>query len=470
MKTKLESLFTKYNPKLLFIPENIKNIGKNKFFYIRTYGCQSNVRDSETISGIMETLKYTKTDNINDADFIILNTCAIRERAETKVFGELGLMQKLRKEKPNLTIAVCGCMMQEPHIVKKLQESYWNINIIFGTNSIHKLPSLIEENMYTQYLTIDTKLDKKLVAEDLPSIRNSKIKAFVNVMYGCSNFCTFCIVPFTRGKERSRKLNKIIEEVNLLKKQGYKEITLLGQNVNNYGLDLNPKLSFVELLTEVSKTGIERIRFTTSNPWNFNHDIIDVVQKNENIMPYFHLPIQSGNNEILDKMNRSMIIEEYKSLIDEIRNKVPNVAISTDIIVGFPNETEKEFQDTLSLYNYVKYDNAYTFIYSKRKNTPAANWNDNIDINTKKERLQRLNLLVKKYSKENNEKFVGKTLKVLVEGYSKNNKKRLFGYTENQKLVNFDGDINLISKIVDVNIIEARRFNLEGKHISHGSK
>ena len=454
----------------LIIPPNIEKIGVNKLFYLRTYGCQSNVRDSETICGIMQKLYYSKTENIEKADFIILNTCAIRDNAEQKVFGEIGLIQKYRAEKPELIIAVCGCMMQEPHVVSKLKNSKWNVDIIFGTNNIHQLPSLIETYMFSSYTNVtDVYHNRNIIVENLPVQRQSKIKAFVHVMFGCSNFCTFCIVPYTRGKERSRELYTIIAEINNLIKEGYQEITLLGQNVNNYGLDLQPRLTFKTLLKSVAKTKIKRIRFITSNPWNFDQGIIDIVKNHPNIMPYFHLPIQSGNDSVLAQMNRSMIIPEYKAILDEIRHKIPNASISTDIIVGFPNESDAQFNDTISLYKYAKYDNAYTFIYSPRKNTLAAEWNDTIALSVKKARLQKLNILVKKYSKWRNEQLIGKTLHVLVEGFSKKNKKRYFGYSESWKLVNFDysKSESITGQIVPILITGASNFNLSGVWIEN---
>ena len=420
--------------KLFSIPENIKNIGKNKYAYIRTYGCQSNVRDSENIKGILKKLKYTITEKIEESDFIVLNTCAIREKAEEKVFGELGYLQMFKKLNPDLIIAVCGCMIQEPHIVKKIKKSNWNVDIMFGTNNIYKLPKLIESYMFTRTSLTSSNINDDFIVEELPNLRTSKIKAFVHIMFGCSNFCTFCIVPYTRGKERSRKMINILNEINNLKKQGYKEVTLLGQNVNNYGLDIKDSdISFKRLLVEVAKTKIERIRFVTSNPWNFDHSIIDIVKKFKNIMPYFHLPIQSGNNDVLKRMNRWMDIEEYKDLLIKIKKNILHSSISTDIIVGFPNETEEEFNDTIKLYNEFEFDNAYTFIYSKRKNTPAEKWDDNISSQTKKRRLFKLNKLVRHYAKINNKKYINKTVMILIEGKIKESN-YFYGYSEQQKL------------------------------------
>ncbi len=447
----------------LVIPENVKNIGIGKKYFIRTYGCQSNVRDTEAIAGVMEQMKYTKADSLYEADFIILNTCTIRDNADQKVFGEIGFIQKSRRENPNLILAVCGCMVQNPEVVKKLKNSKWNVNIVFGTNNIHELPLLIENSLFELYPSVNTNLNDDMIVENLPSVRHNQYKAFVNVMFGCSNFCTFCIVPFTRGKERSRSVDKILEEILKLKSEGYKEVTLLGQNVNNYGLDLRPKINFAFLLKQVAKTKIERVRFTTSNPWNFDYELIIIMSKYKNIMPYIHLPIQSGDNDILEKMNRSMIIEEYKAIIDDIKLKIENVSISTDLIVGFPNESKEAFQKTLDLYDYVQYDNAYTFIYSKRQGTLAASWKDSISDNEKKARLAILNKKVTKYSKQQNKKFEGKVVKVLVESISKNNNKVYSGYTPQMKLVNIlNATKKDLGNIINVRIIAAKNFSLDG--------
>ena len=453
------------NNQKLEISENIKNIGVGKKFYIRTYGCQSNVRDSETISGVMRKLKYQNVDDPFLADFIILNTCSIRENAEKKVFGEIGYLQKIKQRKPDLILAVCGCMVQNPNIVKKIQKNSWNVNIIFGTNNIHKLPKLIEDYVFTSYPSVSTNINDDYIVEDLPSLRNNKYKAFINITFGCSNFCTFCIVPYTRGKERSRQPKEILNEINQLIKDGYSEITLLGQNVNNYGLDLED-MCFTKLLKMVAKTKIKRIRFTTSNPWNFDFELINIIKNNKNVMPYLHLPIQSGDNEILDRMNRGQLIEEYCAIIKELRTKIKDVAISTDIIVGFPQEKDEAFQKTLDLYDFCKYDNAYTFIYSKRDNTPAAKWKDDVSLKTKKARLEKLNEMVRYYSKLNNKKWVDRETEVLVECETKNDKNKYMGYTPQQKLVNITGAKKTdLGKIIKVKIIEAKQFSLNGVKI-----
>ena len=447
------------------IPTNIVNIGNNKKYHIRTYGCQSNLRDTETMKGIMELLGYIWSDDIYNSDFVILNTCAIRENAEDKVFGEIGLLKKIKQNNPNFIFGIAGCMSQEENVVKKIIETHEHVDFIIGTHNIYRLPQIIEETLLNKQTVIEVWAKEGDVVENLPSSRDSKLKAWVNIMYGCDKFCTYCIVPYTRGKVRSRKKEDILNEVNDLIKEGYKDITLLGQNVNSYGKDFeNSNFYFWNLLEEIAKTGVQRLRFTTSNPFDWNNEIINVMKKYSNIMPFIHLPIQSGDEDILLKMNRKMSIDTYKSYIDYIRINIPNVSISTDIIVGFPNETDEQFQKTLDLYNYVKYDNAYTFIYSPREGTPAAKMEDCINLQTKKQRLEKLNDLVKKYAKENNEKYIGKILEVLVEGPSKTNSNILTGYSPQQKVVNFIGK-SKPGDIVNVKIISASRFSLNGEEV-----
>lgn len=448
------------------IPTNIINIGKSKTYHIRTYGCQSNLRDTEIMKGILELLGYTWNEDIYTSDFVILNTCAIRENAEEKVFGEIGLLKKIKQTNPNFIFGIAGCMSQEEGVVRRIIETHEHVDFIIGTHNIYRLPNVIEETLLNKQTVVEVWAKEGDVVENLPSVRDSNIKAWVNIMYGCDKFCTYCIVPYTRGKVRSRKLTDILDEVNELIKLGYKDITLLGQNVNSYGKDFeNSQFYFWNLLEEIAKTGVKRLRFTTSNPFDWNNEIINVMKKYDNIMPFIHLPIQSGDEEILLKMNRKMKIDTYKSYIDYIRENIPNVSISTDIIVGFPNETDEQFQKTLDLFNYVKYDNAYTFIYSPREGTPAAKIEDNVSLETKKKRLETLNELVRKYAKENNEKYIGMTLEVLVEGKSKTNKDILTGYSPQQKVVNFTGNAKP-GEIIKVKILSASRFSLNGEQLN----
>ena len=325
------------------IPADMVGIGKGQTYYIQTYGCQANERDTETLSGILEMMGYTHTDEVKQADVVLLNTCAIRENAEEKVFGKIGYLKNIKKTRPNLIFGVCGCMAQEEVVVNKILEKFPQVDLIFGTHNIHRLPVLLKQAMLEKELVLEVWSKEGDVIENLPSHRANNYKAWVNIMYGCNKFCTYCIVPYTRGKERSRELDEIIKEVEELKNSGYKEITLLGQNVNSYGKDLNNDTSFATLLEAVAKTGIDRIRFTTSHPWDFNADMIDIIAKYDNIMPSIHLPVQSGNDEVLKLMGRRYSKESYLKLFDMIKEKIPDCTITTDIIVGFPNETEEQF-------------------------------------------------------------------------------------------------------------------------------
>lgn len=447
------------------IPNSMRNIGIGKTYYIRTYGCQANERDSETLRGILEAMGYVQSDLMETSQIIILNTCAIRENAEQKVFGKIGNIKGLKQQNEDVILAVCGCMAQEESVVSAIMKKYPHVDLVFGTHNIHRLPQLLEQAMNAKKTVVEVWSKEGDVVENVPATRNQKYKAWVNIMYGCDKFCTYCIVPYTRGKERSRKLQDILDEVTALKNQGYQEVTLLGQNVNAYGKDLNEEIDFATLLEEVAKTKMPRIRFTTSHPWDFNERMIDTIATYDNLMPFIHLPVQSGDNDILKLMGRKYSIEQYKALFDKIKEKIPNCAVSTDIIVGFPNETEEQFEHTLDIVRYCRYDNAYTFIYSPREGTPAARMEDNIDLATKEQRLYRLNEIVNQYAWENNQKYLGQKVKVLVEGPSKKNSDILSGYTESQKLVNFTGDFRCVGKIVTVEITEANTWALKGKII-----
>ena len=446
---------------------DIKPIYKGKKYFLRTYGCQMNVHDSEEIKYYLESLGYEAVDELELADIVVLNTCAIRENAKDKVFGYLGRCKHLKKEKPDLIIAVTGCLMQKPSEIEEIHNRHKYIDIIIGTHNLNELPSLIEEANKKKIQNIEVYSNSDVVFENVKYNRDSKISAWINIIYGCDKFCTYCIVPFTRGRERSRKMEEVLEEVRDLKEQGYMEVTLLGQNVNAYGKDLNLGYDFATLLEEVAKIGIPRIRFVTSHPWNFTDKMIDVIAKYDNIMPYIHLPIQSGSDDILRKMNRKYTIDEYKKLFDQIKSKVKNVAITTDIIVGFPNETDEDFEKTLDIVNYCKFDGAYTFIFSPREGTAAARMEDKVSMEVKEKRLQELNNLVNKYSLESNQKLVGKVVDVLVNGISEKDSSKVYGYTETMKLVNIVGGNDLIGKIVPVKITDAKSFSLDGE-ISQG--
>lgn len=442
---------------------DIKPFFKGKKYFLRTYGCQMNVHDSEEIKYYLESLGYTAVDVLEDADIVILNTCAIRENAKDKVFGYLGRCKHLKKTKRDLIIAITGCLMQQPKEIEEIHNRHKYIDIIVGTHNLNELPSMIINANQKHSQEIEVYSNSDIVFENVKYNRDSKFSAWINIIYGCDKFCTYCIVPYTRGRERSRKIEEILDEVRDLKNKGYLEITLLGQNVNAYGKDLNLGYDFATLLEEVAKIGIPRIRFVTSHPWNFTDKMIDVIAKYDNVMPYVHLPIQSGSDEILKKMNRKYTIDEYKKLFDEIKSKVKNVSITTDIIVGFPNESDEDFQKTLDIVNYCKYDGAYTFIFSPRDGTPAAKMVDTIPIEIKERRLYKLNELVNKYSLESNEKLVGNVEKVLVVDKSEKDDSKVFGYTESMKLVNFVGSSELIGKIINVKIIDAKSFSLDGE-------
>ena len=444
------------------IPNDVKDIGINKKYHVITYGCQMNVHDSENISAILEDMKYTKTDNMDEADVIVINTCAIRENAHNKVVGMLGRIKHLRETKKDIITIFCGCMAQEESIANMIKDKYKWVDIVFGTHNIHKLPIYLSELYKNRKQEIEVYSIEGSVYEGIPVKRDSKYKAWVNIMYGCDKFCTYCIVPYTRGKQRSRLPEDILKEVEELKKDGYMEVTLLGQNVNAYGKDLEINYTMTNLLEDVAKIGIPRVRFITSHPWDFTDDMIDVIAKYDNIMPYIHLPIQSGSSRILKLMGRRYTKEEYIELFNKIKNKVPNVAISTDIIVGFPGETEEEFKDTLEVVDELKYDLAYTFIFSKRVGTPAYNMEDNVSMEEKKERLARLNELVNKYANINNMKYKDKVVEVLIEGASEK-EGYLMGYTDTMKLVNVKADNSYIGKIVKVKITDIKTWSLDGE-------
>ena len=444
------------------IPDSIKDIGKGKKYFILTYGCQMNVHDSENISAIMEDMKYSRIDDMDKSDVIILNTCAIRENAHNKVMGMLGRIKHLKETNPNIVTIFCGCMAQEEGIVKELTNKYKWVDIVMGTHNINKLPLYIENISKDRKQDIEVYSVEGDVIECLPVKRDSKYKAWVNIMYGCDKFCTYCIVPYTRGKQRSRLPEDIVNEVKELVSNGYKEVTLLGQNVNAYGKDLDINYNMANLLRDVSKTGIPRIRFVTSHPWDFTEEMIKVIAEYDNIMPYIHLPIQSGSSRILKLMNRRYTKEEYITLFNKIKEYIPNCSISTDIIVGFPNETDDDFKDTLDIVNMLKFDLAYTFIYSPRENTPASRMEDNITMDIKKERLAELNKLVNKYALMNNKKYKDKVVEVLIEGISEK-KDKYMGYTDTMKLVNVIGGSDKIGEIVDVKITDAKSFSLDGE-------
>ncbi|WP_432777189.1 tRNA (N6-isopentenyl adenosine(37)-C2)-methylthiotransferase MiaB [Brevibacillus gelatini] len=449
------------------IPEDMREIGKGKRYFVRTYGCQMNEHDSETISGILQHMGYTAADEIEDADVILFNTCAIRENAEDKVFGELGNMKRLKNNNPNLILGVCGCMSQEEKVVNKILKSYQHVDLIFGTHNIHRLPQLMRDAMFSKEMVIEVWSKEGDIVENMPKLREGNTKAWVNIMYGCDKFCTYCIVPYTRGKERSRRPEDVIAEVRDLARQGFKEIMLLGQNVNAYGKDFaDIKYGFGDLLDEIRKIDIPRIRFTTSHPRDFDDHLIEVLAKGGNLVEQIHLPVQSGSSEILKRMARKYTREHYLELVRKIKAAIPHVSLSTDIIVGFPGETDEQFEETISLVEEVRYDFAYTFIYSPREGTPAAGMEDNVPMEVKKARLYRLNEVLARIGLEQNKKLEGQVLEVLVEGESKNNPDVLAGRTRTNKLVHFTADKSLIGEYAHVKITEAKTWTLHGELVT----
>lgn len=441
-----------------------KKILKDKTFFLKTYGCQMNEHDSENMKGLLKELGMKEVKDFEDADLIMLNTCSIRENAHNKVFGMLGRIKHLKQTKKDIVVGITGCMTQEEVVANEIQEKYRWMDFVLGTHNIHKLGDVVAGSFKERHLTIEAPSIEGDIIENMPVERANQYKAYVNIMYGCDKFCTYCIVPYTRGKQRSRNKDDIIKEVKELKEQGYKEVTLLGQNVNAYGKDLNTNYNMANLLEDIAKTNIERVRFMTSHPWDFTDEMIDIIAKYPNIMPSIHLPVQSGNTDILKLMGRRYTKEDYLALFNKLKDKIKNVSISTDIIVGFPNETEEQFEDTIDLVNKCKFDLAYTFIFSKRVGTPAEKMKDEITLEEKEQRLYRLNDLINKYALENNKKLENKIVKVLVEAPS-DKEGYLMGYTNTNKLVNLKGPETIIGQIVDVKISEAKTWSLNGEYV-----
>jgi tRNA-2-methylthio-N6-dimethylallyladenosine synthase len=440
--------------------ENMQN------YYIETWGCQMNEEDSEKLSGMLKNIGYSKTTVKEEASIIIFNTCCVRENAELKVYGNLGALKRLKEKNPDLIIAVCGCMMQQKDMAENIIKKYPFVDIIFGTHNSYKFPEYLNRVKQEGKSIIEILDKEEKIVEGIPVDRESNVKAFVTIMYGCNNFCTYCIVPYVRGRERSRNPEDIISEIKALVSLGYKEVTLLGQNVNSYGRGLEGDMNFAKLLRMVNEIeGLERVRFMTSHPKDLSDEVIYAIKDCEKLCDQIHLPVQSGSNAILKKMNRSYTREQYLNLVKKIKEEIPGVAITTDIIVGFPGETEEDFEDTLSLVEEVEYDSAYTFIYSRRKYTPADNMEEQIDDNVKHERFNRLVELINNISIKKNKEHKGKTVKVLVEGTSKNNENRLMGRTSSGKLVNFDGSKDNIGIVVNVKITEALSFSLNGEEL-----
>lgn len=441
------------------------NIKSSKHFYIETWGCQMNEEDSEKISGMLKSLGYLRTGERDRADVIIFNTCCIRENAENKVNGNLGELKALKKKNPSLIIAICGCMMQQKDAAQSLITKFPYVDIIFGTHNAHKFPEYLNTVLQDGKSVVEILDKEEGVVEGLPIDRASDLKAFVTIMYGCNNFCTYCVVPSVRGRERSRKYEDILNEVNTLVSEGYKEVTLLGQNVNSYGKDLED-MTFAKLLRLLNEVeGLDRVRFMTSHPRDLTDEVIEAIKECDKVCNSIHLPVQSGSTAVLKKMNRHYDREHYLNLVKKIKKELPGVTLTTDIIVGFPGETEEDFEDTMTLVNEVRYDSAFTFIYSRRNNTVADRMEEQIPEDVKHTRFNRLLKDINRICAEINKEYENKTVSVLVEGPSKNDDSKLCGRTSGGKLVNFEGHSDSIGKVVDVLITEALSFSLNGKEV-----
>lgn len=442
----------------------LENNMDKKLFCISTYGCQMNEEDSEKLSGMLKSQGYERTENKEEASIIIFNTCCVRENAENKVFGNLGQLKQLKKKNPNLVIAICGCMMQQVGMADKVLKTFPYVDIIFGTHNAHKFPEYLHRVLQEGVQVKEILNKEEGIVEGLPIDRKSDVKAFVTIMYGCNNFCTYCIVPYVRGRERSRKSEDIIKEIEELVSQGYKEITLLGQNVNSYGKGLEEDIDFAGLLRKVNEVkGLERVRFMTSHPKDLSDDVIMAIKECDKLCEQVHLPVQSGSSRILKEMNRHYDREYYLDLVKKIKSEIPDVTLTTDIIIGFPGETEEDFLDTLSLCGEVGYDSAFTFIYSRRNHTPADKMENQIPDDIKHDRFNRLVEAINKKVVIKNKEYEGKVVEVLVEGPSKNDETKLTGRTRNGKLVNFAGDEKLVGELVNLKIVRAQPFSLIGE-------
>ena len=445
-------------------------INKRKPKYmIQTFGCQMNEHDSENLAGMLDAMGYESTMMTDDCDLIIYNTCAVRENAELKVYGNLGHLKLAKRKNPDLKIAVCGCMMQQPHVVKEIKSRYKHVDLVFGTHNLYKFPELLTNTMDSDKLLVDVWDVDGEVVEGLRSSRKFELKAFVNIMYGCNNFCTYCIVPYTRGRERSRTPEDIINEIKDLAAKGTKEITLLGQNVDSYGKTLEEDITFAELLRMVNEIeGIERIRFMTSHPKDISDEVIYAMRDCDKVCEFLHLPVQCGSSRLLKKMNRHYTKEDYLRIIEKAKAEIPDIAFSTDLMIGFPGETEEDLLDTIDVVEKVKYDNAFTFIYSKREGTPAAKMEDQILENVKHERFNRVLSKVNEILVDLNASYVGKTVEVLIEGKSKTDESKFTGRTRQNKLVNFtvkNPEANLLGTLMNVKITESNTFSLVGEEV-----
>ncbi|NBH96735.1 tRNA (N6-isopentenyl adenosine(37)-C2)-methylthiotransferase MiaB [Anaerotruncus sp. 1XD22-93] len=431
---------------------------------VHTFGCQMNARDSEKLIGILEKIGYEMTED-EHAELVLYNTCTVRDNANQKVYGRLGFLNTIKKKNPHMKIALCGCMMQELSVVEKLQKSYRFVDLVFGTHNIYKFAELLASSLESDRMIIDIWKETDKIVEELPADRKFFFKSGVNIMYGCNNFCSYCIVPYVRGRERSRKPEDILQEIRRLVQDGVVEVMLLGQNVNSYGKNLEHPISFAELLQEVEKIeGLERIRFMTSHPKDLSDELIEVMKNSEKICRHMHLPLQSGSSRLLKIMNRRYTKEQYLALVEKLRNAIPDISLTTDIIVGFPGETEEDFRETLDVVRKVRYDSAFTFIYSKRTGTPAAVMENQVPEDVVKERFDRLLQKVQEISKRTSSRFEGQTMPVLVEQVNEQDSRLLTGRLSNNLLVHFPGTENLIGKIIDVKLEESKGFYYMGSY------
>ena len=448
-----------------YVTQISRKKGRPLTFHVTTFGCQMNARDSEKLCGILETVGFEEIDS-EEADFVIYNTCTVRENANNKVYGRLGYLSGFKKKNKDMMIALCGCMMQEPEVVEKLKQSYRFVDLVFGTHNIFKFAELLVRCFEEQKMVIDIWDDTKEIVEELPVERKYSFKSGVNIMFGCNNFCSYCIVPYVRGRERSRKPQDIIREIEKLVADGVVEVMLLGQNVNSYGKNLDTPVTFAQLLQEVEKIeGLERIRFMTSHPKDLSDELIEVLGKSKKVCKHLHLPLQSGSSKILQKMNRHYTKEDYLTLVDKIRAAVPDMAITTDIIVGFPGETEEDFLETLDVVEKVRYDSAFTFIYSKRTGTPAASMDDQIPADVVKDRFDRLLSRVQAISAEKAKVYEGKTVDVLVEEINQHDASLMTGRMSNNSTVHFPGEADLIGQILPIKLVECKGFYYIGEQV-----
>ena len=441
-----------------YVKKQSEELGRPLTYCVTTFGCQMNARDSEKLTGILEEVGYVAAED-EKADFVIYNTCTVRENANLRVYGRLGVLHGYKKKNKHMTIALCGCMMQEPEVVEKLKKSYKFVDIIFGTHNIFKFAELIVRNFEEKGMVIDIWKDTQEIVEDLPVERKYSFKSGVNIMFGCNNFCSYCIVPYVRGRERSRKPEDIIAEIKKLVADGVIEVMLLGQNVNSYGKNLETPMTFAQLLQEIEKIeGLKRIRFMTSHPKDLSDELIEVMANSKKICKQLHLPLQSGSSEILKVMNRRYDKEKYLALVDKIKKAIPDIGLTTDIIVGFPGETEEDFLETLDVVRKVRYDSAFTFIYSKRTGTPAAAMENQVPEDVVKDRFDRLLKEVQNISQEMTARFEGMVEEVLVEDVNDHNPELVTGRMSNNHLVHFPGDASMIGKIVKVHLDECKGF------------